>query len=82
MDAVTNVPGGSFQDAGCLLSRQLDEIAEDESRSNVVIHAFERFAKEDGETAILESRVGEVAPVPVDRHPAQTVIASRRSELL
>src|SRR5262249_45426847 len=82
MDAVADFPSGSLQDAGGLLSRQLAEVAEDESRSNVVIHALERFAKENGETAILESSVGEVAPVPVDRHPAQTVIASRRSELL
>ena len=82
MDAVTDFPSGSFKDGGCLLSRQLDEIAENESRSCVVIHALECFAKENGETAILESRVGEVAPVPVDRHPAQTVIPSQRSELL
>jgi hypothetical protein len=67
MDALTDFPRGSLQEGGCLVRRQLYEIAEDKSRSNSVIDVLERFAKQRGEIAALENRVGQIAPFPGER---------------
>src|SRR5712664_1821309 len=70
MDASTDFSRGSLQEGGCLLRRQVSEVAEDESRSNAVIDVLERFAKHPREIAGLESSVGEVAPFPGERNQA------------